>query len=134
MERQRFERLAAEAVDSLPKQFREKMDNVAIVVQYWPTGRQLAGVGLRRRDQLLGLYEGVPLTIFGKNHSVMPDKITIFQRPIELAYRGDRRIVEGIEKTVRHEIAHHFGLSDARIYDISRRRRRSEETEGEDGG
>jgi len=124
----------AEAVEALPKQFMEKLDNVAIVVQYWPTGRQLAAVGLRRRDQLLGLYEGVPLTAFGKNHAVMPDKITIFQRPIELAYRGERSIVAGIEETVRHEIAHHFGLSDARIYDISRRRRGSKAVEGEDGG
>jgi predicted Zn-dependent protease with MMP-like domain len=137
MERERFEELVAQAVESLPQQFKDRLENVAVVVQYWPTGRQLRSVGLRRREDLLGLYEGVPMTAFGRDHSmtpVLPEKISIFQKPIELAYRSDGRILRGIEETVRHEIAHHFGISDRRIQDIARERRGEDNTEGTDGG
>jgi len=135
MERERFEELVEQAVESLPRQFRDRLENVAVVVQYWPTGRQLRSVGLRSREQLLGLYEGVPLTAFGKEHAlVTPDKISIFQRPIELAYRTEGRIVRGIEETVRHEIAHHFGISDRRLEDIAREKRTEDNTGGTDGG
>lgn len=135
MERERFEELVEQAVESLPQQFRDRLENVAVVVQYWPTGRQLRSVGLRYREELLGLYEGVPLTAFGKEHALVPpDKISIFQRPIELAYRTEGRIVRGIEETVRHEIAHHFGISDRRLEDIAREKRGEDNTGGTDGG
>ena len=137
MELERFEDLVAQAVEALPQEFKDKLENVAVVVQYWPTGRQLYSVGLRKRDQLLGLYEGVPMTAFGRDHSmtpVLPDKISIFQKPIELAYRSEERILRGIEETVRHEIAHHFGISDKRIQDIAREKRGQENDRGTDGG
>ena len=135
MERERFEELVAQAVEVLPQEFKDRLENVAVVVQYWPTGRQLYSVGLRKRDQLLGLYEGVPMTAFGREHAtVLPDKITIFQKPIELAYRSEGRILRGIEETVRHEIAHHFGISDERIQDIARERRGEDSNRGTDGG
>jgi predicted Zn-dependent protease with MMP-like domain len=137
MERERFEELVVRAVEALPPQFKDKIENVAVVVQYWPTGGQLRSVGLRKRDQLLGLYEGVPLTAFGRDHTmtpVLPDKISIFQRPIEMAYRSEERIVRGIEETVRHEIAHHFGISDRRLQDIAREKRGEDNTQGTDGG
>jgi predicted Zn-dependent protease with MMP-like domain len=137
MERERFEKLVEEAVESLPQQFKDRLENVAVVVQYWPSGRQLRSVGMRRRDELLGLYEGVPLTAFGRDHSMtplLPEKISIFQRPIELAYRSEGRIVRGIEETVRHEIAHHFGISDRRLQDIAREKREGDNTQGTDGG
>jgi predicted Zn-dependent protease with MMP-like domain len=137
MERERFEELTARAIESLPQQFKDKLENVAVVVQYWPTGGQLRSVGLRKRDQLLGLYEGVPMTAFGRDHTmtpVLPDKISIFQRPIEMAYRSEGRILRGIEETVLHEIAHHFGISDRRIQDIAREKRGKDNTQGTDGG
>jgi predicted Zn-dependent protease with MMP-like domain len=135
LERERFEQLAAEAVEGLPQQFKDKLENVAVVVQYWPSGRQLRSVGLREREQLLGLYEGVPLTAFGRDHvTILPEKITIFQRPIELAYRTDERIVRGIEEVVLHEIAHHFGMSDQYIQDVTRKKRQGGDTPGADGG
>jgi len=137
MERKRFEELVEQAVESLPRQFKDRLENVAVVVQYWPTGRQLRSVGLRGREELLGLYEGVPLTAFGRDHTmtpVLPDKISIFQRPIEMVYRSDERIVRGIEETVRHEIAHHFGISDRRLQDIAREKREGDNTQGTDGG
>ena len=137
MERERFEELVVRAVEALPPQFKDKLENVAVVVQYWPTGKQLRSVGLRNREELLGLYEGVPLTAFGRDHTmtpVLPDKISIFQRPIELVYRSEERIVRGIEETVRHEIAHHFGISDRRLQDIAREKRGEDNTQGTDGG
>ena len=123
MQREKFEQLVAEAVDSLPDEFKEKLENVAVVTQDWPTRAQLMSVGLRYRDQLLGLYEGIPLTASGKSYAnVLPDKVTIFRKPIELAYRTEERIVRGIADTVRHEIAHHFGISDERLDEIERER------------
>ncbi len=117
--------MVAEAIAALPQEFQERLENIAVVVQDWPTRDQLANAGLRRRGELLGLYEGIPLTREGKRHAMtVPDKITIFQRPIEMAYRSDRGIVRGIEETVRHEIAHHFGISDERLSEIARRERR----------
>ena len=75
------------------------------------------------------------MTAFGRDHAtILPEKITIFQQPIELAYRTDERIVQGIEETVRHEIAHHFGMSDEKIYDITRRKKRGGDAQGADGG
>lgn len=118
--------MVAEAIEGLPPDFLERLENIAVVVQDWPTRHQLASVGLRRRWELLGLYEGIPLTREGKRHAmVAPDKITIFQKPIEMTYRSDRGIVRGVAETVRHEIAHHFGISDERLSEIARRKRRA---------
>jgi predicted Zn-dependent protease with MMP-like domain len=126
MERERFEQLVAEAIEGLPPEFMERLENIAIVVQYWPTRNQLDSVGRTRRGELLGLYEGIPLTQEGKRHAmVAPDKITIFQKPIERTYRSDRGIVRGVAETVRHEIAHHFGISDETLSEIARQKRRA---------
>jgi len=123
MERERFEQLVAEAIESLPPEFRERLENIDVVAEDWPTHDQLASVGFRHRSDLLGLYEGIPLTKRGRGVSmVLPDKITIFRKPIEMAYRSDREIVRGIGDTVRHEIAHHFGISDRRLSEIARQK------------
>lgn len=125
MDRDRFDRLVAEAVASLPPEFKERLENIDVVVQDWPTRHQLVSVRLRSRWELLGLYEGIPLTAMGRLHAAaLPDKITIFRKPIEIAYRTEGRIVRGIADTVRHEIAHHFGISDARLGEIARQRRK----------
>jgi predicted Zn-dependent protease with MMP-like domain len=116
VDRERFERLVAQAIDGLPAEFRNRLDNVDVVVADQPASAQLAELGLKRGETLLGLYEGVPLTDRGRNYGmVVPDKITIFQKPIEAECRYDARIVTEIRKVVRHEIAHHFGISDARL-------------------
>lgn len=135
MERERFEQLVAEALEGLPQEFQGKLDNIAVVVQDWPTPQQLASVGFRHRGDLLGLYEGIPLTIGGIRHAtVLPDKITIFQKPIEMAYRTDRGIMVGIGETVRHEIAHHFGISDERLTEIARQKRIKSRRLGDERG
>jgi len=111
MDRERFEQLVAKAIDSLPTEFLTRLENIDVVVEDWPTQRQLTELGLRRRENLLGLYEGVPLTKRGRNYGLVPpDKITIFQKPIETKCRYDAKITAEIQRVVRHEIAHHFGI------------------------
>ena len=117
MERARFQWLVAKAVNSLPREFLARLANVDVVVEDWPTASQLTKVGLRRGGQtLLGLYQGVPLTRRGVHYGLVPpDKITIFQKPIEAKCKDDARITAEIQRVVRHEIAHHFGIGDARL-------------------
>ena len=121
MERESFQELVFEALDGLPRQFRERLENIVVVIEDWPHPAQLAGLGIRRRKNLLGLYEGVPLTKRSVWHPVeLPDKITIFQKPIEMSCRSDsdKEIMARIQDTVRHEIAHYFGISDKRLKEI----------------
>ena len=111
----------AEALQALPQEFQEQLDNIDVVVEGEPTIEQLAEAGLESGDSLLGLYEGVPLTERGANYGlVLPDKISIFQRPIEEAYRSDREIKAEVQRVVQHEIAHHFGLDDERLNELGR--------------
>jgi predicted Zn-dependent protease with MMP-like domain len=119
VERERFQELVFEALDSLPREFRERLENIVVVIEDWPHPAQLAGLGIRRRQNLLGLYEGVPLTKRSVWHSVeLPDKITIFQKPIEMRCSSDKEIMASVQDTVRHEIAHYFGISDKRLREI----------------
>ena len=111
----------AKAVDSLPEEFRARLENVDVVAQDWPTREQLTRVGLRRSETLLGLYQGVPLIRRDRHYGmVTPDKITIFQKPIEAKCRYEAEIIAEIQKVVRHEIAHHFGIGEARLRQIER--------------
>jgi len=90
-------------------------------VEERPTSDQVAEAGLKRSETLLGLYQGVPLTRRGGHYGmVVPDKITIFQKPIEAMCRYDSEIVAEVQRVVRHEIAHHFGISDARLKQLEK--------------
>lgn len=116
MDRERFEWLVAKAVDSLPDEFRTRLENIDVVVADQPSTSQLAELGKKRGETLLGLYEGVPLTKRSRHYGlVMPDKVSIFQKPIEAICRNDAGIIAEIQRVVQHEIAHHFGISDARL-------------------
>ena len=116
MDREKFEQLVAKAVDSLPDEFRTRLENIDVVVADQPTRRQLTKSERKRGETLLGLYEGVPLTKRSQHYGlVVPDKITIFQKPIEAICRNDAQIIAEIQRVVQHEIAHHFGISDARL-------------------
>jgi predicted Zn-dependent protease with MMP-like domain len=118
-----FEALVAEAVDDLPKEFLDNMENVDVVVEDTPARAQLAKAG--HGMTLLGLYEGVPHTERTRGYNmILPDRITIFQKPIEAMCRSDREIVAEIRKVVRHEIAHHFGLDDTLLSSLESRRAR----------
>ena len=121
MNRERFEQLVAKAVDSLPDEFRTRMENIDVVVEDRPTPKQLTQSGIRRDETLLGLYQGVPLTIRGRHYGmVLPDKITIFQKPIESRHRYDAEVMAEIRRVVQHEIAHHFGISDDRLRELEK--------------
>jgi len=118
---QQFEQLVARAIESMPEDIRERLENVDIVVADEPTREQLQSTGLSRNETLLGLYEGVPLPNRTQGYSyVMPDKITIFQRPIEASCKNESQITSKIQRVVRHEIAHHFGIDDDRLEELGR--------------
>ena len=128
MNRERFEWLVARAVATLPEEFITKLDNVVVVVENQPTHAQLAKQGIRHGYSLLGLYEGVPLTKRGRNYGLVPpDKITIFQKPIESRCRDDAAITAEIQSVVQHEIAHHFGIDDTRLKEIEKAKSKRQE-------
>jgi len=112
-----FEALVSEGVESIPERFLKKLENIAITIADEPTRAERKRMGLHGHDTLYGLYEGVPLTLRGENYGfVLPDKITIFKRPILEDGAGDRaRIREIVRDTVWHEIAHYFGYDDPEI-------------------
>jgi predicted Zn-dependent protease with MMP-like domain len=125
MERSRFEQLVVQAVESLPDEFQDRLENIDVVVEDFPSRLQLNRSHLGKDMTLLGLYEGVPLT---ERHSsygmVAPDKITIFQKTIEEKCRSqdEMDIKVEISRVVIHEIAHHFGIGDARLDEIEKER------------
>ncbi len=104
--------LIQDALDSLPDDLRNEMSNVEVVVEDEPPPGQ----------PLLGLYQGIPLTRRGINYSgVLPDKITIYQGPLERLYGHDHELFERqVKRVVLHEVAHHFGISDERLVEIDR--------------
>jgi predicted Zn-dependent protease with MMP-like domain len=121
METEQFEKLVAKAVEGLPDEFRERLDNVDIVVADEPTRKQLSRRDRKRGDTLLGLYEGVPLTERNQGYGyVVPDVITIFQLPLEAMCKTDDQLIKEIQHVVLHEIAHHFGISDDRLRELGR--------------
>lgn len=116
MTQEKFKKLVGEALDDLPYEFAKYLDNVEVTVSDWPTPKEqiLVGHGL-----LFGLYRGIPKTRRGLSYSmVLPDKITIFKGPIELVHKSPEAIKLQVRKTVIHEIAHHFGISDERLREI----------------
>jgi predicted Zn-dependent protease with MMP-like domain len=124
MQREKFEALVVRAIDNLPPEFQRKLENVDIVVENWPTQRQLRQAKHSHPIQLLGLYQGVPQTRRGRSYGlVLPDKISIFQKPIEAQCRFSDEIEAKIGEVVRHEIAHHFGLDEKTLRKIEGEKR-----------
>ncbi|MFH1207988.1 MAG: metallopeptidase family protein [Candidatus Omnitrophota bacterium] len=106
-----FEALVRDAVKSLPREFKRKLENINIVILEEPSARQKKETGAG--EDLLGLYEGVPLG--ERTHhdgSVLPDKITVFRGPLTRSCRSRREIRKAVRDTVLHEFAHYFGISD----------------------
>jgi predicted Zn-dependent protease with MMP-like domain len=121
MDRESFERLVAQAVDDLPEEFLLRLENIDIVVEDHPTPGQIRHLGLEQGETLLGLYEGVPRTVRGSHYGLVPpDKITVFQRSIETKCRYGGSISAEVQRVVKHEIAHHFGISDARLHQLEK--------------
>ena len=124
MERQRFEELVRQALDELPEEIAQRMSNVDVEVQELPTSDQLRSTGVPAGRTLLGLYQGIPLTRRTSGYQMVPpDRIIIFQRPLEMVARNDADLVQRVQATVIHEVAHHFGISDRRLREIEAERR-----------
>jgi predicted Zn-dependent protease with MMP-like domain len=119
VERVQFERLVADALASIPRRFRDAMNNMAIVVEEEPSRELLAEMEIEPPDTLFGLYQGTPLTErswgFG---NALPDRILIFQGPHERDAEDEEDLVVAIGETLIHEIGHHFGLSEEEIEEI----------------
>jgi len=124
MGRADFEKLVKKAILELPEHVRQKMDNVDIVIEKKASVEQLGEIGLRSVDSLLGLYQGVPKTAWGRGFgNILPDKISIFQQPIEKLAKSDKEIVDLVKNTVWHEIAHHFGFSEKGVRKLEAKRK-----------
>ncbi len=116
-----FAQLVSEALDSLPEEFREGLENIQVDIEEWPTREDLVAAGLPpgSKYSLLGLYHGVPLTGRGAFYVAFPDRVSIYQKPIEAVARGDEeRIKEQVRQTVIHEIAHYYGIDDDRLDEL----------------
>jgi predicted Zn-dependent protease with MMP-like domain len=122
MTREEFRQAVEQALETIPERFRDALTNIAIVVEDEPSRDQLASVGINPPDSLLGLYEGTPLTQREWAHgNVLPDKVTLFQGPIEDASDDAEDVVVAIGETLIHEIGHYFGLSEEEIEEIEER-------------
>ena len=112
MDRERFEKLVDAAIAELPDEFQEKLTNVVVIVERRPTRALLEEMEIPPGDTLFGLYEGTPLTERGFEAPLHPDRIRIFQEPIEEVCENDDEIKEEIRTTIMHEVAHFFGIDD----------------------
>ncbi|MHB9052553.1 MAG: metallopeptidase family protein [Thermoleophilia bacterium] len=119
MDRSRFEQLVEEALAGLPPQFAERLDNVTVTVEDLASPGQMGRAGHGDPHRLLGLYEGIPLTRRPQAYSgALPDRITIFQIPIEEYCSSDEEIKAQVRSTVMHELGHYFGMSEEQLRDV----------------
>ncbi len=123
MKEDEFEKLVNEALLILPKKIRQKMENIAICVERRPSKEQLRKTGLKHGGFLLGLYQGIPQTVWGKGFGGnLPDKITIFQEAIENFATRPEEIKNLVKNVVWHEVAHHFGFSERGVKLLEQKR------------
>ncbi|GAA4285978.1 metallopeptidase family protein [Georgenia daeguensis] len=115
MTREAFEEAVSEALDLIPQELADRMDNVVVLVEDEPTAEQLDG-----EEDLLGIYEGTPLTERDSWWAAgsLPDRITIFRGPTLRMCESEDEVVEEVAVTVVHEVAHHFGIDDARLHEL----------------
>src|SRR5262245_43369037 len=134
MTRAAFERLVTEAVTLIPRRFRREIKNLALVVEDEPSAALLEEMEIEPPDSLYGLYQGTPLTERRWDYgNALPDKITLFQRPIEEDCEDEDEVRAVIGETLIHEVGHYFGMSEEQIEEIEERYWRGETlTEDED--
>jgi predicted Zn-dependent protease with MMP-like domain len=114
-----FEQLVTQALEDLPDFFKQQLQNVDVVVADWPSEAELRSVGLQPGQLLFGLYHGIPLTKRSSHYGmVLPDKITIYRLSIEQVCRTREEVMQRVQHTVKHELAHHFGISDDRLREL----------------
>lgn len=113
-----FEKIVGDGIDAIPKLYQKHLDNVAFIVEDLPTPAQQKRLGLRQNDLLFGLYEGVPLPARSGSTKLLPDKITIFKKPLELVSKDLSDLRERVRHTIWHEVAHYYGLGHKRIHEL----------------
>jgi predicted Zn-dependent protease with MMP-like domain len=124
MDRPAFEKLVQNSLRRLPRRFKQKLENISIEIEDRPSPDLLKDMGIES-GTLFGLYQGVPLTERGWNYgNVLPDRIVIYQQPIEAAASSSEEIEEIVRDTVMHEIGHYFGFSDYELDEMEDEKRR----------
>ncbi|MEA2025641.1 MAG: metallopeptidase family protein [Chloroflexota bacterium] len=113
-----FETLVERALDTLPPKFRRLLADVAIVIEEVPTAEQASLGGMAEDGWLYGLYEGVPATEWGADFAAFPNKISLFQLPLETDFPDPRDLEDEVRITVIHELAHHAGIDDDRLHEL----------------
>ena len=113
-----FQQLVERALGSIPEPFARALDEVAIVIEDEPSRAQLRESELRPNDSLYGLYEGVPRTEWAADWAFVPNKITLFQIPLEEDFPDAAELEHEVRITVVHELAHHLGIDDDRLHDL----------------
>jgi predicted Zn-dependent protease with MMP-like domain len=130
MTRERFTELVEDALGEIPRRFRKAMTNVAVVVEDEPPPHVLEDMEVEPGDTLFGLYQGTPLPERGWSYgNTLPDRISIYQRPIEEACEDDDEIRDCVAETVIHEFGHYFGMSEEEIEEIEEKFWRGESLE-----
>lgn len=116
---EQFEDLVAQALDGLPPEISRYLDNIVVTVAEWPSPLELANTGLSSPYELLGLYQGIPLTQRGRGYNMaLPDRVVIYRGPIQAIAHSPAAIHWRIQHTVAHEIGHHFGIDDQRLAEM----------------
>ena len=127
MDRNRFQRLVEEALREIPRRFRSAMQNVAVIVEDEPSPQILEEMEIEPPDSLFGLYQGTPLPNRGWGYgNALPDRISIYQGPIEEACEDDDEIRDCVAETVIHEFGHYFGMDEDQIEEIEEKYWRGE--------
>ena len=134
MTRARFEHLVAEAIRTIPARFRDELRNIAVIVEDEPPDALLDEMEIDPPDTLFGLYQGTPLTERAWDYgNTLPDRIVLYQGPIEDASDSDDDVVVHIGETLIHEVGHYFGLSEDELEEIEERYWRAQDRSPEDG-
>jgi predicted Zn-dependent protease with MMP-like domain len=134
MTRARFEQLVAEAIRTIPPRFRDELTNIAVIVEDEPPDDLLDDMGIEPPDTLFGLYQGTPLTERSWDYgNTLPDRIVLYQGPIEDSSDTEDDVVVAVGETLIHEVGHYFGLSEEELEDIEERYWRAQDHPPEDG-
>ena len=113
-----FESIVSQAIDGIPPPYIDRLENVAFIIEDTPTPQQSQQLGLRCHDLLFGLYEGVPLPLRNGSTKLLPDKITLFKKPLQMVSADLAELTKHVKDTVWHEVAHYYGLGHKRIHEL----------------
>ena len=117
-----FDEMVSDGIDKIPPLYQKHLQNVAFLVEDLPTQEQAQKLGLRVNELLFGLYEGVPLPQRQGTTKLLPDKITLFKRPLEYVSSSVEDLKDRVARTIWHEVAHYYGLDHKRIHELENKK------------